>query len=67
MLKLKPKYAPSLKERIDEIEREVAALVAEQVAIVKKECPNLPLGVIENQIRMGHCPCRVAKRLVEGD
>jgi hypothetical protein len=65
MLKPKTKYVPTLTERIEELHAEIAALVDQRAAEIKRECGNQPLEVIKDQIKRGSCPCVVAKRLTD--
>jgi hypothetical protein len=48
---------PPLEERIKTIRADIDAFIDARVAVIKKECPNLPEGVIRNTLTRGACQC----------
>jgi len=64
----KDKKRALLKGRIDLACEEATAFIDAQVAAIKTECENQPLGAIRNMLTRGDdCLCRVTRRLLDGE
>jgi hypothetical protein len=66
--KKKESKAALLRGRIDVACAEAAEFIDAQVAAIKAECENQPLGAIRNMLTRGDdCLCRVTRRLLDGE